>query len=51
MPVMEDREVVPNDEMESQGKMFYGGIWWNSTWAEDMIYMMTTSTGDVRMTL
>ena len=34
--VNEDQGVVSNDEMGSQGKMFYGGIWWNSTWVEDM---------------
>jgi len=36
VPVIEDQRVVSNDEMGSQGKMFYGGIWWNSTWVEDM---------------
>ena len=36
MPGIEDQEIVSNAEMESSGKIFYGGIWWNSNWAEDM---------------
>jgi len=34
--VTDDQGVMPDDELEPQGKMFFGGIWWNSTWAEDM---------------
>ena len=36
VPVIEDQGVVSDDEMGSQGKKFYGDIWWNSTWVEDM---------------
>ena len=36
MPMTEDHGVILDDELEHQGKMFFGGIWSNSTWAEDM---------------
>ena len=36
MPVTEDQEAIPNDEFEPQEEMFFGGIWWDSSWAEDM---------------
>jgi len=36
VPVTKDQGVIFDDELEHQGKMFFGGIWWNSTWAEDM---------------
>jgi len=36
MPGIEDQEGASDAEVESPGKMFYGGIWWNSNWIEDM---------------
>ena len=33
---IEDQEDAPEAEVESPGKMFYGGIWWNSSWIKDM---------------
>ena len=31
MPVIEDQGVVPDDELVPQGRMSFGGIWWNSS--------------------
>ena len=36
MPVTVDLGVLPDDELKPQGRIFFGGIWWNSSWAEDM---------------
>ena len=33
---IEDQEDAPDAEVESPGRMFYGGIWWNSSWIKDM---------------
>jgi len=35
-PVTEDLGVQPNEEMNPDGRIFVGGIWWNSCWVEDM---------------
>jgi len=35
-PVAEDLGVLPNEEMNPDGRIFVGGIWWNSCWREDM---------------
>jgi len=35
-PAAEDLGVLPNDEMNPDGRIFVGGIWWNSSWVEDM---------------
>jgi len=35
-PVAEDLGVLPNEEMNPDGRIFVGGIWWNSCWVEDM---------------
>ena len=36
VPVTVDLGVLPNDELKPQGRIFFGGIWWDSSWAEDM---------------
>ena len=36
MPVTADPRVLPSDEINSEGRIFFGGIWWDSSWAEDM---------------
>jgi len=35
-PVTEDLGVLPNEEVNPDGRIFVGGIWWNSCWVEDM---------------
>ena len=35
-PATVDLGVLPNDEMDPEGRIFVGGIWWNSSWVEDM---------------
>ena len=35
-PVAEDLGVLPNEEVNLDGRIFVGGIWWNSCWVEDM---------------
>ena len=35
-PAAEDLGVLPNEEMNPDGRIFVGGIWWNSCWVEDM---------------
>jgi len=35
-PAAEDLGVLPNEEMNPDGRIFVGGIWWNSSWVEDM---------------
>ena len=36
MPVTVDLGVLPGDELKPEGRIFFGGIWWDSSWAEDM---------------
>ena len=36
VPVTEDLGVLPDEEMNPDGRIFVGGIWWNSCWVEDM---------------
>ena len=33
LSMTETHEDTPDDEVEPQGGMFFGGIWWNSSWA------------------
>ena len=35
-PATVDLGVLPNDEMNPEGRIFFGGIWWDSSWVEDM---------------
>ena len=35
-PATVDLGVLPNDEMNPEGRIFVGGIWWDSSWVEDM---------------
>ena len=32
--MIEAQEDTPDDEIEPQGRMFFGGIWWNSSWGQ-----------------
>ena len=36
MPVTVDPGVLPSDELNPEGRIFFGGIWWDYSWAEDM---------------
>jgi len=36
MPVTADPGVLPSDEINPEGRIFFGGIWWDPSWAEDM---------------
>jgi len=31
----EARDDTVDDEVEPQGKIFFGGIWWDSSWARN----------------
>jgi len=35
-PTTVDRGILPSNEMNPEGRIFFGGIWWNSSWVEDM---------------
>jgi len=35
-PTTVDLGVLPNNEMNPEGRIFFGGIWWDSSWVEDM---------------
>ena len=35
-PTTVDMDILPSDEMNPEGRFFFGGIWWDSSWAEDM---------------
>jgi len=36
VPTTVELGVLPNDEMNPEGRIFFGGIWWDSSWVEDM---------------
>ena len=36
VPLTMDLGILSNDELSPQGRIFVGGIWWDSSWAEDM---------------
>ena len=36
MSVTEDQGDPPDNGVESQGRMFFGGIWWKSSWGKDL---------------
>ena len=36
VPITMDLGILSNDELSPQGRIFVGGIWWDSSWAEDM---------------
>jgi len=35
LPVTETLYATLSNEVESQGKISFGGIWWNASWAHD----------------
>ena len=35
-PPTMDMGILPSNEANPEGRFFFGGIWWNSSWIEDM---------------
>ena len=35
-PTTVDMGILPSNEMNPEGRFFFGGIWWDSSWMEDM---------------
>ena len=35
LPMTEDRDAALGEDTDSQGRILLGGVWWNSSWAQN----------------
>ena len=49
LPMAETFNAALSNEVESQRRISFGGIWWNASWAHDRDYMMIMSTENMTM--